>query len=71
MSSMQLAKAQVIVVDINLQDLNRANTSGHKAILGTDHSAVEQELKEDFCVITATGVKNVISNNYKYYFLPP
>lgn len=57
-------KADVTIVDRDPEHTEKAHMAGFSSCLSTDRLAVEALANTAFAVVTATGVKNVISDNY-------
>lgn len=56
--------SDVIVIDKSSENIQRANSSGVEAYLASEVARVEEIAANAFAIVTATGVKNAISDNY-------
>eukprot|EP01116_Phalansterium_solitarium_P018919 TRINITY_DN515_c0_g1_i1.p1 TRINITY_DN515_c0_g1~~TRINITY_DN515_c0_g1_i1.p1 ORF type:complete len:369 (+),score=128.90 TRINITY_DN515_c0_g1_i1:1043-2149(+) len=56
----------IVVVDNNATVVARAQRHGHQAILASDVASVEAAVDSAFCVVTCTGVRNVVSRSYRH-----
>lgn len=54
----------IVIVDQNKNSLLQAKNSNLLAIESEDKNQIYQQLQNTFCVVTATGVKNLISDYY-------
>ncbi|WP_161972840.1 NAD-binding protein [Enterovibrio baiacu] len=56
--------SSISVVDKKAEHLALAKQRGFNAIDAADKSLVEAAARESFCIVTATGIESVVSDNY-------
>ena len=54
----------IVIVEANQSLVNKLNDAGSHAILITETNDIRKELKNTFCIMTATGIEGCISNYF-------
>jgi len=62
--SLKKITRDITVIDINQHVMNEMAYPNVKFINGTKKESIKQNIKKPYCIVTATGIKNVISQYY-------
>jgi len=63
-TSLKNLNANIVVVEKDINLVSILNDKGIKALISENKGSIKQHLKDSFCVVTATGVVNCISDNF-------
>ena len=56
----------IVVIDIDDKSQNSASQKGLKLVNGTNTELVKEAIKDSFCVVTATGMKGLLTDYYNF-----